>query len=354
VSCPSLDQLHNDALSALAAAADAAALDQWRTTFLGGKGRVKAALGATKDVPAADRPAYGKRVNEISRDLEERHKAAAERLGGANAAGGGGGGKGPLVDVTEPPLFVETGLGPGRRHILTRVREELVEVFARMGFSVAQGPELEDDEHNFVKLNIPADHPARDPIDNFYIDDPARSPRPRMLRSQTSTVQVRVMEQAVADGGGKLTTPIKVVAPGRVYRPDTVDATHSFMFHQIEGLYIDRGVGMADLKTTLVQFARAYFGDAEVRLRPSFFPFTEPSAEFDLRIRLRDDQPLRWMELGGCGMVHPSVLRGSGIDPQEWTGFAFGFGIERLAMGKYGIPDIRMLFENDLRFLRQL
>jgi len=229
---------------------------------------------------------------------------------------------------------------------------ELVEVFGRMGFDVAQGPELEDDEHNFVKLNIPADHPARDPIDNFYVDDPATNPVPRMLRSQTSTVQIRTMERVVAEGSGP---PIKIVSPGRVYRPDPVDATHSFMFHQIEGLYIDRGVSMVDLKTTLFQFARAYFGeDADIRLRPSFFPFTEPSAEFDMKIALKPGDEPQWIELGGCGMVDPNVLEACGIDPEEWTGFAFGFGIERLAMGKYSIPDIRMLFENDKRFLDQL
>jgi len=349
----SLEQLSAEATSALALVADPAALEQWRLGFIGPKGRVKAALAGTKEVPAEDRPAYGKRVNELSKSLEEAFKARQTALG----AGGGGGvaAKGPMVDVTEPGAFYSTGEGPGRRHIIMRVREELVEVFARMGFAVADGPELEDDEHNFAKLNIPADHPARDPIDNFYIDDPTRAPRPRMFRSQTSTVQVRTMEQAVAAGGGKLREPIKVVAPGRVYRPDTVDATHLFMFHQIEGLYIDRGVSMADLKSTLLNFARAYFGpQAEVRLRPSFFPFTEPSAEVDMKIRLREDQPERWMELGGCGMVHPAVLEASGIDPEEWTGFAFGFGIERLVMGKYSVPDIRMLVENDVRFLRQV
>jgi phenylalanyl-tRNA synthetase alpha chain len=216
-----------------------------------------------------------------------------------------------------------------------------------MGFSVAQGPELEDDEHNFIKLNIPNQHPARDPIDNYYIDDPTRFSVPRMLRSQTSTVQVRVMETRKP--------PLQTISPGRVYRPDTVDATHSFMFHQIEGLYLDRNVSMADLKTCLLQFARAYFGpDAQVRLRPSYFPFTEPSAEVDMFIQLRADQPARWIELGGCGMVDPAVLTMCNIDPEQWSGFAFGFGIERLAMGKYSIPDIRMLFENDLRFLKQL
>ncbi|MFN0012830.1 MAG: phenylalanine--tRNA ligase subunit alpha [Phycisphaerales bacterium] len=350
-----LDQLEADATAALAGAADAAALEQWRLQFIGPKGKVKAALGGTKDVPAADRPAYGKRINELSRVLEERFVERRAALG-ADGAGGQVAAGGPMLDPTEPGLTdVGLPLGVGRRHILMRVRVELVEVFARMGFDVAQGPELEDEHHNFVRLNIPADHPARDPIDNFYVDDPGRVASPRMLRSQTSTVQVRVMQQAVEAGGGVLGGPIRVVSPGRVYRPDTVDATHSFMFHQIEGLYVDRGVSMADLRTTLLQFAGGYFGPAaEVRLRPSFFPFTEPSAEVDMKIRLRPEQPERWMELGGCGMVHPNVLRGCGIDPEEWTGFAFGFGIERLAMGKYGIPDIRMLYDNDLRFLRQV
>ncbi|TVS09001.1 MAG: phenylalanine--tRNA ligase subunit alpha, partial [Phycisphaerales bacterium] len=262
----------------------------------------------------------------------------------------GAGPSGPLIDMTEPGLVSSHAVG--RRHIITRVIDELVEVCARMGFAVAEGPELEDDEHNFVKLNIPPEHPARDPIDNFYVDNPSTTDLPRMLRSQTSTVQIRVMERAVKEGWGP---PIKVVSPGRVYRPDTVDATHSFMFHQLEALYIDRGVSMVDLKTTLLQFARAYFGDdADVRLRPSFFPFTEPSAEFDMKIALKPGEEPKWIELGGCGMVDPAVLEACGIDPEEFTGFAWGMGVERLAMGKYGIPDIRLLFENDLRFLDQL
>lgn len=348
-----LDTLESVALGELQAAPDAAALEAWRIAYIGARGKVKAALGATKAVPAEQRAAYGKRVNALAAALEEAFKSRQSALGGSARPAAGS-----LLDVSEPGVVDTRALG--RRHIVLRVRDELVDVFARMGFAVATGPEVEDDEHNFVRLNIPADHPARDPLDNFYVDD-HRSERPRMLRSQTSTVQVRVMEAAVAaakgkpDAAGGLAGPIKIVAPGRVYRPDTVDATHSFMFHQIEGLYIDRGVTMAELKSTLLHFARAYFGpDTEVRLRPSFFPFTEPSAEFDMRIRLRPEQPVRWMELGGCGMVHPSVLRGCGIDPEIWTGFAFGFGIERLAMGKYAIPDIRMLYENDLRFLKQI
>ncbi len=336
-----LNDLEASALALLKSAADSAALEQWRIEFLGASGKVKAALGAVKDIPKEQKPAYGQRINQINAALTEAFKARQTELG----AGGAGSGSAPAIDVTEPGLAFSTGLG--RRHIISRVRDELVEVFARMGFDVAQGPELEDDEHNFVRLNIPPEHPAREPIDNYYIDDPASTKLPRMLRSQTSTVQIRVMQST--------RPPIKIVAPGRVYRPDTVDATHSFMFHQIEGLYIDRAVSMADLKSTLLHFAKGYFGpDAEVRLRPSYFPFTEPSAEFDMKIRLRPDQPARWIELGGCGMVDPAVLEACNIDPEEWTGFAFGFGIERLAMGKYGIPDIRMLFENDLRFLRQL
>ncbi len=340
-----LNEIEAAALAELAGVSDAAGLEAWRIAYLGTKGRLKAAMGGLKDVPAAQKPAVGQRLNAVKGTLEAAHEVAKGRLSGSARQASG-----PILDLTEPGLH-EAG-APGRRHIISRVRDELVEVFARMGFDAATGPELEDDEHNFVKLNIPASHPARDPADNFYVDDPARTPRPRMLRSQTSTVQVRVMEDAVARGWGP---PVKVVAPGRVYRPDTVDATHSFMFHQIEGLCIDRGISMADLKSTLLHFARAYFGPAtQVRLRPSYFPFTEPSAEFDMRIRLRPDQPERWMELGGCGMVDPAVLAACGIDPEEWTGFAFGFGIERLAMGKYAIPDIRMLFENDARFLAQL
>jgi phenylalanyl-tRNA synthetase alpha chain len=354
-----IDELQQNALPELAAAPDALALETWRQKYLGQSGALKSMLARLKDVPKDQKPAVGARLNTAKAALEDAFKARQSALGADVAKP-----KGPQIDVTEPGLTFTPSVG--RRHILMRAREDLVEVFARMGFSVAESFELEDDDHNFVKLNIPADHPARDPIDNFYIDDPARTPRPRMLRSQTSTVQIRVMEAAVRaaeearrSGGvqpvGGLLEPIKIIAPGRVYRPDTVDATHSFMFHQIEGLCIDRGVSLADLKTTLLQFARAYFGpDAQVRLRPSFFPFTEPSAEIDMMISLRPDQPPRWIELGGCGMVHPNVLTACGIDPEQWSGFAFGFGIERLAMGKHSIPDIRMLFENDLRFLKQL
>lgn len=342
-----IESLEKNGLAELAAATSPDALEAWRLSYLAGSGKLKSAMAGFKDVPKDQKPAVGAKMNVVKAALEkayEEKKAVVAQGAAANAE---------RIDVTEPGFISSQNLG--RPHIITRVIEELCEVFGRMGFSVAEGPELEDDEHNFIKLNIPAGHPARDPIDNFYVDDPSKTDRPRMIRSQTSTVQIRVMEAAVKAGNGKLTQPIKIISPGRVYRPDTVDATHSFMFHQIEGLYLDRGVSMVDLKTTLLQFAKAYFGeDADVRLRPSFFPFTEPSAELDMKIRLRPDQPARWIELGGCGMVDPAVLELCGIDPEEWTGFAFGFGIERIAMGRYSIPDIRLLFENDLRFLNQV
>jgi phenylalanyl-tRNA synthetase alpha chain len=344
-----ISEIQATALRELASAGDGEALEAWRIAWIGPKGRLKSLMQRLKDVPGPEKPAAGAALNAVKLALEGAF--LARQQGAAEAAPPKAGG--PRVDLTEPGMIESRTLG--RRHILTRVREELVEVFARMGFEVAQGPELEDDEHNFVKLNIPADHPAREPADNYYVDDPAKVASPRMLRSQTSTVQVRVMESAVRRGGGNLTEAIRIIAPGRVYRPDTVDATHSFMFHQIEGLAIDRGLTLADLKTTLLSFARAYFGpDADIRLRPSFFPFTEPSAELDMKIALRPGEPARWIELGGCGMVDPAVFTACGIDPEEWTGFAFGFGIERIAMGRYGIPDIRMLYENDVRFLRQL
>lgn len=345
-----IQSFQNAAAVELAACADAAALEQWRIAYIGTNGKLRALLGSLKDVPKEQKPAVGARLNQAKQALEEAFAAKQGSLGGG--VGGGAGAK-DFIDVTEPGEIASSAMG--RRHVLSRVRDELCEVFARMGFDVAESKELEDDDHNFVKLNIPAGHPARDPNDNFYVDDPRTVAKPRMLRSQTSTVQIRVMEQLVKEGGGKLQRPIRIVAPGRVYRPDAVDATHSFMFHQLEGLYIDRGVTLVDLKTTLLQFAKAYFGEgANIRLRPSFFPFTEPSAELDMFIALREGQPPKWMELGGCGMVDPAVLTACGIDPEEWTGFAFGFGIERLAMGKYAIPDIRLLFENDLRFLAEV
>lgn len=322
-----LDAIERQGLSELAAVQAHGDLEAWRVKYLGTHGRMRALMPRIKEVAPADKPEVGRRLNQLKSVLEssfgERKSALA-----APAAG-------PAVDVTEPG----TPTGTGRRHILSRTIEEVCEVFARMGFTLAEGPEVEDERHNFTALNIPPGHPARDAIDNYYLEGGGL-----LLRSQTSTVQIRAMERTAP--------PLRVVAVGRVYRPDTHDATHHSMFHQIEGLYIDRQVTMVDLKSTLLQFARAYLGEAaEVRMRPSFFPFTEPSAEVDMRMMIKG--AYQWVELGGCGMVDPNVLEAVGYDPEEWTGFAFGLGIDRIAMRKYGIADIRWLFENDARFLRQ-
>jgi phenylalanyl-tRNA synthetase alpha chain len=321
-----LEQLRRHGLAELESAGDADALERWRIAYLGTKGRLKGLMPRIREVRPADRPAVGERLDEVKDALE----TAFGRKKGALAARAAA----PALDVTEPGL----PCGEGRRHVISRTIDEITEVFSRMGFSVASGPEVEDEWHNFEALNIPKGHPARDPSDNFYLRGGS------LLRSQTSTIQIRVMTAAPP--------PLKVVAVGRVYRPDTHDATHYSMFHQVEGLSVDRRVTMVDLKTALFQFARAYFGpEAEVRMRPGFFPFTEPSAEVDMKMKIKGRW--QWVELGGCGLVDPNVFEAVGYDAEAWTGFAFGLGIERIAMRKHGIADIRWLFENDARFLRQ-
>jgi phenylalanyl-tRNA synthetase alpha chain len=322
-----LDELERAALAELATVGAAEELERWRVAYLGTHGRLKAIMPRMRDVPGDQKPAVGKRLNEVKRAIESAFAAKVEAARVGQPAP-------RAIDVTEPGQ----AFGLGRRHVLSRTIDEIVEIFGRMGFSVAYGPEVEDEWHNFTALNIPPEHPARDPIDNFYMSGK------HLLRTQTSTVQIRAME--------KTKPPLKIIAIGRVYRPDTHDATHFSMFHQVEGLHVDHGVSMVDLKTTLFQFARAYLGpEAEVRIRPSFFPFTEPSAEVDMKMKIKG--AYQWVELGGCGMVDPNVFTAVGYDPEEWTGYAFGLGIERIAMRKHGIPDIRWLFENDARFLRQ-
>ena len=326
-----LEQLESDALGQLDGISDVDGLEAWRIAYLGSKGRLKAMMPRLKEVSREEKPAVGKRLNEVKKSLETAFEARKSTASSSASVG-------PTVDVTEPGI----GGGGGCRHVLSRTMAEVAEVFARMGFAIAEGPEVEDERHNFTALNIPPEHPARDEIENFYLAGSEGGLK--LLRSQTSTVQIRAME--------KQKPPLRVTAIGRVYRPDTHDATHYSMFHQIEGLYIDRGVNMVDLKTVLFQFARTYFGEeAEVRMRPGFFPFTEPSAEIDMKMRVKDEW--MWVELGGCGMVHPNVLSSAGIDPEEYTGYAFGLGIERIAMRKYGIPDLRWFYDNDARFLRQ-
>ncbi len=352
-----IEQLLAEARAGLENVTDAASLEAFRIRYLGTKGSIRSLMGLIKDVPADQRKAFGQRANAARAEVEAAFSARKNgcAAGGAPGTGGRGGAKPgtsaktPAVDVTLPG----TAAALGRQHVITQTVDELVEVFGRMGFEVATGPEVEDDYHNFVALNIPQTHPARDPLDNFYLrphaDAESRlrdeaSGSPALLRSQTSTVQIRVMETHQP--------PIRIISTGRVYRPDEHDATHSSMFHQIEGLYIDKRVSMVDLKTTLIQFAKAYWGDeAEVKLVPSYFPFTEPSAELYVKIDLGKGP--EWMEVGGCGMVDPAVFGHVGYDPDVWSGFAFGLGIERLAMRKYNIADIRWLYEGDVRFLRQ-
>ena len=325
-----IDAKERAALESITALTDAAALEAWKSKWIGPQGALRDFMAALKSVSKDEKPAVGARLNQCKGTLEAAYESRTLTLGATVS--------GPQIDVTEPAVELPQGC----RHVIARTIEEIVDVFSRMGFAIADGPELEDEWHNFNALNIPADHPARGPADNFYLGGEAAGKL--LLRTQTSTVQIRAMESQKP--------PLKVIAIGRVYRPDTHDATHYSMFHQVEGLYIDRGVSMVDLKTTLVQFAKVFFGpEAEVRMRPSFFPFTEPSAELDMKMKIKGEW--KWVELGGCGMVDPNVLTAVGIDPEEWTGFAFGLGIERIAMRKYGITDIRLLFENDARFLRQ-
>src|SRR3989339_1351319 len=323
------EQAGKQALDELARVQDLKALEDFRIKYLGRKGLIMQMLSDIGRLPAEEKPRAGqlanKARNEVTAAFEERKRVLEESRKQTRE----------FIDVTLPGIPLQIG----KAHVITQTISELLDIFGRMGFGVAYGPEVEDEWHNFVALNIPPEHPARDPLDNFYIEDNI------LLRSQTSTIQIRVMERQKP--------PIRVVAPGRVYRPDTVDATHMFMFHQLEALVVDEGVTMVDMKTTIDQFMHAFFGpETKWRFRPSFFPFTEPSAEVDILWVDRSGKA-EWMEIGGCGMVDPNVFDAVGYDSEKYTGWAFGFGIERLAMRKYGITDIRLLYENDLRFLKQ-
>ncbi len=326
-----LAEFEQQALAAIAAASNAAALEQARIEFLGKKqGRLKDLQSLLGKATPEERPVLGKRFNDVKTAveaaLEARQVAVAKPKAAATA-----------IDLTLPGTVPEIG----RLHPLTQTVREFQQIMARFGFEVVDDRELEDERHNFDALNIPLEHPARDPLDNFYLAAACNaSGKPVLLRSQTSTVQIRVMEQRKP--------PIRVISLGRVYRPDDIDATHHVMFHQMEGLMIGRDVTMASLKSVLRMFAAAYLGgDTEVRFRPSFFPFTEPSVEVDVRWKNG------WLELGGAGMVDPNVLQAVGYDPEEYGGFAFGLGIARFCMLRHGIDDIRLFYQNDVRFLRQ-
>ena len=323
------EKIGKDALTALKKVTGPAALEDFRIKYLGRKGKIIQMLGQIGQLTLEQKPRAGQLANKIKKEVTEAFDQLKNTLLQSQEQ------TGELIDVTLPGIAVNIG----KTHVITQTLNELLEIFGRMGFAVAYGPVVEDEWHNFVALNIGPDHPARDPFDCFYIDDNV------LLRSHTSPVQIRIMEHTKP--------PIRIVAPGRVYRPDTVDATHMYMFHQLEALVVDEGVSMVDMKTTIAQFIHAFFGpDTKWRFRPSFFPFTEPSAEVDLLLADKTGKE-SWVEMGGCGMVDPSVFDAVGINNEKYTGWAFGFGVERLAMRKYGITDIRLLFENDLRFLEQ-
>lgn len=335
-----LKQIRTAALEQLDAVDSTEKLEQLRVKFLGKKGELTAVLRGMGALSPEERPAIGQIANEIRESVEnmiaeKKEKLSAELLQRKLES--------EKIDVTMPAKRFNLG----HRHPLAQVEDEMCGIFRSMGFDIEEGPEVETDYYNFQALNTPENHPARDSQDTFYITDNI------LLRSQTSSVQVHAMERA-----GK--PPIRVVSPGRVYRSDAVDATHSPMFHQLEGLVVDKDITMGDLKGTLETFARRMFGnDTKIRFRPHHFPFTEPSAEIDISCFMCGGKGCKvckgegWIEILGAGMVHPNVLRCSGIDPDVYSGFAFGMGIERIAMKKYSIDDMRLLYENDLRFLRQ-
>jgi phenylalanyl-tRNA synthetase alpha chain len=334
-----IEQLLEEASSALATCNDVAALDDLRVQYLGKKGLFTERLKSLGKLSAEERPKAGQAINAAKRDFQQQLETRKSELEEA---------------ATQLKLAAETidvtlsgrGLEPGGLHPVTITMRRIAKLFEGMGFEVAEGPEIEDDFHNFEALNIPAHHPARAMHDTFYFD------AHRLLRTHTSPVQIRTMESSEP--------PLRVIAPGRVYRCDS-DLTHTPMFHQVEGLFIDRNVSFSDLKGTLVDFMRHFFekDDLQLRFRPSYFPFTEPSAEVDIQCVMCEGEGCRvcsqtgWLEVLGCGMVHPNVLQHVNIDTEEWTGYAFGLGVERLAMLRYGVNDLRLFFENDLRFLRQ-
>ncbi len=323
-----LQALVERALAETAEAAAVEALEQLRVRYLGRKGLLTERLKSLGELPPAQRPAIGRLVNEAKQQLEDAFAARKRELAAAALAQRL---SGEQVDVSLPGR----GQDCGALHPVTLTLRRVRRFFLRAGFEVAEGPEIEDDFHNFEALNIPPHHPARAMHDTFYLADG------RLLRTHTSPVQIRALK--------KQSPPLRIIAPGRVYRCDS-DMTHSPMFHQVEGLAVDETASFADLKHIVETFLRSFFDDEQlhIRFRPSYFPFTEPSAEVDIR-----DQHGKWLEVMGCGMVHPNVLRAVGCDSERWSGYAFGLGIERLAMLRHGIGDLRLLFENDARFLEQ-
>jgi phenylalanyl-tRNA synthetase alpha chain len=329
-----LEALTRQALAAVTEAQDVAALDQVRVQFLGKKGEITSLMKNLGNVAPEDRPKIGAVINEAKDQVQNALNARKDELENSalNARLAS-----EKVDITLPGRAVQEG----SLHPVTRTLERIETIFRNAGYQVAEGPEVEDDFHNFEALNIPSHHPARAMHDTFYFDATT------LLRTHTSPVQVRTMLSQEP--------PVRIICPGRVYRCD-YDQTHSPMFHQVEGLLVDKGIGFADLKGCIQQFLSTFFEkELVVRLRPSYFPFTEPSAEIDIEWVIETPEGIkrRWLEVGGCGMVHPNVFKHVGIDPDQYSGFAFGMGVERLAMLRYGVNDLRLFFENDLRFLQQ-
>ena len=334
----SLEELLQEAVAAIAPAMDTRALYEAKMRFLGRMGRIAALYKKLKELPPEERPVFGQQINDLKRIIEERAAEIDEKLRASELNARLAGEK---VDVTMPGRRMRKGA----LHPVTRVKNQLIDIFAGMGFEIFEGPEIENEYYNFTALNTPADHPARDMQDTFYVTDGF------LLRTQTSAGQIRLME--------KKKPPIKMLCPGRVFRSDD-DATHSPMFHQMEGLVVDKHITLCDLQGMLDEFARVMFSEtSKTRLRPSYFPFTEPSVEVDVSCHACGGKgcPLckgtGWIEVLGAGMVNRRVLENCGIDPDEYTGFAFGMGIERIAMLKYGINNIKLLTENDVRFLEQ-
>jgi phenylalanyl-tRNA synthetase alpha chain len=317
---------------------DATSLEAFRIQFIGSKGSIKQLFGGLKEVPNEEKRAVGQLLNELRQLAEGKFDSSKDALETTES-------NDSTIDVSRPgePIAL------GTRHPLSIVRSEIIAIFERIGYTVSEGPEIEDDWHNFSALNFPPEHPARDMQDTFFIE---KGEREMALRTHTSSVQVRVMESS--------TPPIRTISPGRVYRNEAISARAHCFFHQVEGLYIDKNVSFADLKQTLDYFAKALFGEkAHIRLRPSYFPFTEPSAEVDVSCTICNAKGCNvckhtgWLEILGCGMVDPNVLKASGIDPEVYTGFAFGMGIERIAQLKFKVNDLRLYSENDVRFLNQ-
>jgi len=327
-----IEPLKQSALAEFSAANDLATLDQVRVKFLGANGTFTVILKQLGSLPKEDRPSAGKLINQAKTEIEAALGARRSELELKAAL------------PKEPTDFSLPGRrrGIGKLHPLTQVTDDIVRSFRKIGFVVADGPEMEDEYHCFDALNTPADHPARDTHDTFYLDTPTRL----LLRTHTSSVQIRVME--------KQQPPIRIIVPGRVYRRDNADATHNPTFHQIEGLYVDKGVTVGDLKGTVEFVFKELLGnDVKLRFRPHYFSYTEPSLEIDFSSPLVRKMGKEWLEIAGCGMVHPKVFENAGYDPEIWSGWAFGFGIERIAMIRYEINDIRLFYQNDLRFLNQ-